>query len=82
MSDVAAAETTGERPRQASPARQAAGRRPPGRRPRRRPPEPDRRRLEPLIWLGPALILIGVVVLWPVVTLIQTSTAEHHARSA
>jgi multiple sugar transport system permease protein len=32
------------------------------------------RRLEPAAWLAPACLLIGVVVLWPVVTLIQTST--------
>jgi multiple sugar transport system permease protein len=32
-----------------------------------------RRRLEPLAWLAPAAILIAVVVLWPIVTLVQTS---------
>ena len=31
------------------------------------------RRLEPLAWLAPAVILIAVVVLWPIVTLVQTS---------
>jgi multiple sugar transport system permease protein len=30
-------------------------------------------RLEPLLWLGPALALIAVVVLWPIVAMIQTS---------
>jgi multiple sugar transport system permease protein len=44
------------------------------------PPRPQRagrahraRRLEPLAWLGPATILIAVVVLWPIVALVQTS---------
>ncbi|MGH3405057.1 MAG: carbohydrate ABC transporter permease [Streptosporangiaceae bacterium] len=87
MSDVAAAETTGERPRQAGPRARPrpgiGGNRPAkfaGRFPRsfrtrsRRAGRGPIGRLEPLIWLGPALILIGVVVLWPVVTLIQTST--------
>jgi multiple sugar transport system permease protein len=32
-----------------------------------------RRRLAPLAWLGPALALIGVVVLWPIVALVRTS---------
>jgi multiple sugar transport system permease protein len=31
------------------------------------------RRLTPLLWLGPALALIGVVVLWPVVVMVQSS---------
>jgi multiple sugar transport system permease protein len=31
------------------------------------------RRLVPLLWLGPALALIGVVVLWPVVVMVQSS---------
>jgi multiple sugar transport system permease protein len=31
------------------------------------------RRLEPLAWLAPAVILIAVVVLWPIVALVQTS---------
>jgi len=30
-------------------------------------------RLEPLAWLGPAILLIGFVVIWPIVTMIQTS---------
>jgi multiple sugar transport system permease protein len=38
----------------------------PGRRARRR-------RLAPLAWLGPALALIGVMVLWPIVALVRTS---------
>jgi multiple sugar transport system permease protein len=32
-----------------------------------------RHRLEPLAWLAPAVALIAVVVLWPIVTLVQTS---------
>ena len=31
------------------------------------------RRLVPLLWLGPAIALIGVVVLWPVVVMVQSS---------
>jgi multiple sugar transport system permease protein len=31
------------------------------------------RRLTPLMWLSPAIALIGVVVLWPVVVLVQSS---------
>ena len=31
------------------------------------------RRLVPLLWLSPALVLIGVVVLWPVVVMVQSS---------
>ena len=31
------------------------------------------RRLTPLLWLSPALALIGVVVLWPVVVMLQSS---------
>jgi multiple sugar transport system permease protein len=38
---------------------------------------PSRRRrlaaLEPLLWIGPAIALIAVVVLWPIVTMVQTS---------
>ncbi|ADP81048.1 carbohydrate ABC transporter permease [Pseudofrankia inefficax] len=30
-------------------------------------------RLAPLAWLGPALVLIGVVVVWPVVVMVQSS---------
>ena len=71
MSDVAAAETTGERPRQAGPLPRPRPRFGPGAGSRR---AGQIRRLQPLIWLGPALILIGVVVLWPVVSLIRTST--------
>src|SRR5213080_4391282 len=29
--------------------------------------------LEPLLWIGPAIALIAVVVLWPIVTMVQTS---------
>jgi multiple sugar transport system permease protein len=32
------------------------------------------RRLGPVPWIAPSLILIAVVVLWPIVTMIQTST--------
>ncbi len=31
------------------------------------------RRMVPLLWLGPAIVLIGVVVLWPVVVMVQSS---------
>lgn len=31
------------------------------------------RRLAPLLWLSPALALIGVVVLWPVVVMVRSS---------
>jgi multiple sugar transport system permease protein len=41
---------------------------------RRRPAGRVRRRLGPLPWIAPSLILIAVVVLWPIVTMIQTST--------
>ena len=34
---------------------------------------PDLRRLAPMLWLGPAVALIGVVVLWPVVVMVQSS---------
>src|ERR1700743_3548913 len=34
---------------------------------------PAIRRLVPLLWLGPAIALIGVVVLWPVVVMVQSS---------
>jgi multiple sugar transport system permease protein len=34
---------------------------------------PALRRLSPLLWLGPAIALIGVVVLWPVVVMVQSS---------
>jgi multiple sugar transport system permease protein len=30
-------------------------------------------RLAPLVWLGPAIALIAVVVIWPIVSMIQTS---------
>lgn len=66
MPDVAAVEETadGQQGRLPSPRRpQRAGR-------ARR----NRRRLEPLAWLGPATALIAVVVLWPIVALVQTST--------
>jgi multiple sugar transport system permease protein len=65
MPDVVAAEETAgdQQGRAASPRRpQRAGR-------ARR----SRRRLEPLAWLAPAVALIAVVVLWPIVALVQTS---------
>src|ERR1700748_53434 len=34
---------------------------------------PAIRGLVPLLWLGPAIALIGVVVLWPVVVMVQSS---------
>ncbi|MGH3265639.1 MAG: carbohydrate ABC transporter permease [Trebonia sp.] len=34
---------------------------------------PALRRLTPLLWLSPAIALIGVVVLWPVVVMVQSS---------
>ena len=34
---------------------------------------PALRRLVPLLWLGPAIALIGLVVLWPVVVMVQSS---------
>lgn len=41
----------------------------------KQPPRTGRtvRALAPLIWIGPAVALIAVVVLWPVVVMIQTS---------
>jgi multiple sugar transport system permease protein len=36
-------------------------------------PMPALRRLSPLLWLGPAIALIGLVVLWPVVVMVQSS---------
>ena len=33
-------------------------------------------RLAPLLWLGPAIVLIGLVVLWPVVVMVQSSFQE------
>ncbi len=43
---------------------------------RRRRASAARRRLAPLAWLGPAVALIAVVVLWPIVTLVQTSMQD------
>jgi multiple sugar transport system permease protein len=39
----------------------------------RRAARAGREALAPLLWLGPALTLIGVVVLWPVVVMVRTS---------
>jgi multiple sugar transport system permease protein len=41
--------------------------------PARSPHQRLRRRLEPLLWIGPAVALIAVVVLWPVVVMFKTS---------
>jgi multiple sugar transport system permease protein len=44
--------------------------------PARRPARTLRRRLasfQPLLWLGPAIALIAFVVIWPIITMIQTS---------
>src|SRR2546430_17247774 len=45
--------------------------------PASRPARPSKRHrlaaLEPLLWIGPAIALIAVVVLWPIVTMVQTS---------
>jgi multiple sugar transport system permease protein len=40
---------------------------------RRRPPLKLAARLAPLVWVGPAMALITVVVLWPVVIMIETA---------
>jgi len=42
-------------------------------RPRSRGVRTLRRRIEPLFWIGPAVVLIAVVVLWPVVVMFRTS---------
>lgn len=34
------------------------------------------RRLAPLVWIGPALALTGLTVLWPVIVMVQTSLAK------
>ncbi|WP_307796621.1 carbohydrate ABC transporter permease [Actinomadura barringtoniae] len=34
------------------------------------------RALAPLLWLGPSIVLIAVVVLWPVVEMVRTSTLK------
>lgn len=49
---------------------------PPERRSRRTRGIPRIRRLEPLLWLGPALALILAVVIWPVVEMIRTSLMD------
>jgi multiple sugar transport system permease protein len=40
---------------------------------RGRPPGRQLARFRPLLWLGPAIALIAVVVIWPIVAMIQTS---------
>ncbi|HEY7145765.1 MAG TPA: sugar ABC transporter permease [Streptosporangiaceae bacterium] len=49
---------------------QAAAARPP------RAPGRGWRRLGPLPWIAPCIILIAVVVLWPIVTMVQTSMQD------
>jgi multiple sugar transport system permease protein len=69
MSDIAAAEpgSSADVPKPSTSARRST----------RRPSRSSRRRrlaaLEPLLWIGPAIALIAVVVLWPIVTMVQTS---------
>src|ERR1700744_4602884 len=46
---------------------------PPARSPARSARRRRRAPLEPLLWIGPAIALIAVVVLWPIVSMIQTS---------
>jgi len=67
-SALTAGEAAGERSRPAGSAPGAPARPRPAGRGRR-----ARRRLAPLAWLAPAGALIGVVVLWPIVALVQTS---------
>ena len=59
---------TSGRSTEAGPVRRAAG---------RSPARPSKRHrlaaLEPLLWIGPAIALIAVVVLWPIVMMVQTS---------
>ena len=70
---AAAAQATGTQPSTAGLTRRPRLRRRPG--PGTRAAGVGRaRRLAPLAWLGPALILIGVVVLWPIVAMVHTST--------
>jgi multiple sugar transport system permease protein len=38
-----------------------------------RPGRRGLRKLEPLAWLGPAVALLAVVVIWPIVSMVQTS---------
>jgi multiple sugar transport system permease protein len=68
MSDVAAAESAaGERRERAAPQP------PPPRRRRDSGASRILRRLAPLPWIAPAVILIAVVVLWPIVAMVRTS---------
>lgn len=65
-------------PPQTSPQSPPGGRPPQGRPPKSRPPKGRRgrspwRRFEPLLWLGPAILLIALVVLWPVVEMVRSS---------
>jgi multiple sugar transport system permease protein len=63
MSDSTAVEQAAQR--------EAGAARPPR---RSRPAGEAWRRLRPLPWIAPCLILIAVVVIWPIVTMVQTST--------
>ena len=55
----------------AAPGEQGASHRSPS---QPRPAHRGRWRLGPVPWIAPSLILIAVVVIWPIVTMIQTST--------
>ncbi|GAA2596259.1 sugar ABC transporter permease [Actinomadura fulvescens] len=44
--------------------------------PRPTPGRRLRRALSPLLWLGPSIVLIAVVVLWPVIEMVRTSTLK------
>src|SRR5215469_7142357 len=69
MSDITAAEP-GPPAGARKPDRSA---RPPGRGPARSSRRRRLAALEPLLWIGPAIALIAVVVLWPIATMVQTS---------
>jgi multiple sugar transport system permease protein len=71
---AAAAQATGSQPSTAGLTRRSRLRRRPGPGTRAAGAGHGRRRLAPLVWLGPSLILIGVVVLWPIVAMVHTST--------
>jgi multiple sugar transport system permease protein len=72
VSHIAAAGEAADGAAAERPGRASGAARPRGERRGRR----VRRRLAPLAWLGPAGILIAVVVLWPIVTLVQTSLQD------
>jgi multiple sugar transport system permease protein len=70
---AAAAKATGAQPSPAGLARRPRLRRRPGPGTRAVGTGRARRRLAPLAWLAPALILIAVVVLWPIAAMVRTS---------